>query len=46
MKTCETCGKTSEDVRLRVDPFMEEIYGEEVWVTICDECENESAMEI
>lgn len=38
MNTCDHCKKKSEDVRRRNDPFLDEIYEEQVESFWCDEC--------
>ncbi len=40
--TCQDCGETSVRVMDTIDPYMEEIYGEERPVQICPECYQES----
>ena len=35
---CEDCGIEAEDVHETTCPFAEEIYGEVVEVTLCDDC--------
>jgi len=38
---CEVCGEEKEDVKENVqDPYMNDIYCEEVLITICDDCYN------
>ena len=36
---CEKCGKESEDVVKRLCGFQKDVWEEEVWETICDDCE-------
>lgn len=35
---CAICGKEKNDVVVRINPFVEEIYGEIVEEALCDEC--------
>lgn len=35
---CEICHKHTPDVKLRLDPFMLEIYDKEIEMQICDAC--------
>jgi hypothetical protein len=41
---CEQCGKSG--ARRMVDPFMEDVYNEIVYVVLCDDCEYERVLEI
>ncbi len=40
--TCQDCGVTSYRVMDTIDPYMEEIHGEERPVHLCPECHQES----
>jgi hypothetical protein len=46
METCQECGKQDETVSTVDCGFAEEIYGELVEETICDDCEHEHLMDI
>jgi hypothetical protein len=35
---CEMCGERKSDVTLRRDPFLWEVYDEEVLKYLCDDC--------
>ena len=43
---CDFCGKISEDVKYRINPYIEEIFNEEIWEHLCDDCYNEYLMDI
>lgn len=43
---CDDCGERRESTRRRLDPFAADVYGEHVYVTICNECEHERAQDI
>lgn len=38
MVTCEICGKLGNDVDYVVNPYDQEIYNEENWQWLCDDC--------
>lgn len=42
VQKCEHCGKQSDDVQYRADPFIEEINGETLMEWICDDCYQQS----
>jgi hypothetical protein len=42
---CEDCG-TYINVNLTICPYADDVYGEEVEVYLCEECEAERAMDI
>lgn len=44
--TCENCMKTSSDVSICNDPYMEEIYYLECKRALCDSCYLEISMDI
>lgn len=41
--TCQDCGQSKEDVRRTTCPFADEVYGDEVVITVCGECRHERA---
>ena len=43
---CEDCGKENDDVEETYCPFAEEIYNENIRVTICKDCYHERCMDI
>lgn len=43
---CQECNKEDETVSTRCCGYSQEIYGEDVWETICDDCEDEHLMDI
>ena len=43
---CDFCGKVSEDVKYRINPYIDEICHEEVWEYLCDQCYYECLMDI
>lgn len=45
-KTCSICHKAKDDVRLRHNPYTNELYGDEKLYLICDNCCHELCMEI
>ena len=46
MLTCQRCNKTSEEVRVRIDPYVKELFGREVEVILCNQCYQESVYDI
>lgn len=36
--TCESCDTASEDVVTTLDPFAYEIYDEEIYMNLCEDC--------
>ena len=46
MNECQCCREKKADVRLRIDPYKQELYDKIVMVMICDECEQEYKNEI
>jgi hypothetical protein len=43
---CDDCEVQDETVSIRIDPYVEELYGEKKEVQICDNCYNESCLAI
>jgi hypothetical protein len=37
-KGCEVCGEVKQDVKVRIDPFQLEVYGENIEMRLCDGC--------
>ena len=37
-RLCEFCDERKLDVKYCIDPYLEELFGEEEWVDICDDC--------
>jgi hypothetical protein len=46
MDICEHCHKEKESTEWRLDPYEEDINGKEVWIFVCDECDELIADEI
>ena len=44
--TCDSCGKKDQSVEDTIDPFVWEIYDEEVPATLCDLCYQERCDDI
>ena len=40
MLTCDCCDKQTEDVVEIKDPYLDEVYGETRYITVCEECYN------
>ena len=38
VKLCNSCGKDKPDVKWVIDPYIEDVYGSEEWVWLCDDC--------
>lgn len=38
MNTCKICDLEKEDVKLRLDPYMEDIFNKKVEKYLCDFC--------
>lgn len=43
---CQQCHKDKPDVVTRIDPFVKEIYDEEIEMDLCDECTQERRADI
>ena len=43
---CESCKKDKPDVTMRMDPYRNELEGDETLYPMCDDCERESARDI
>jgi len=43
---CARCGKRDATVRRRICAFSQQVYGEEIEETICDECEDTHRKEV
>jgi len=39
--TCIQCGNTDETVTLRVNPYLEDMFNQQIEQSICDNCINE-----
>lgn len=46
MKTCERCGKESDDVYTTINPYIKEMSNEEIKITICDDCYSDLIMSV
>lgn len=44
--TCQECGKKDETVTVVYCGYNEELYGEKVYETICEQCENQHLADI
>lgn len=43
---CRWCGEAKEDVRYRIDPYSDEINGDDDLYPLCDDCAFDRAMDI
>lgn len=46
MLLCESCEKTSNSTKYRLDPFVEDVLGEKRWLHMCDKCYLEACADI
>ena len=45
-RLCDFCDERKPDVTYCVDPYVEELFGEEEWVDICDDCYDGRAADV
>jgi hypothetical protein len=45
-KHCEYCGEWKHGVEYTINPFLQEIHGEQEWLWLCEDCVNELLMDI
>jgi len=45
---CERCGKDNTQVLISksIDPYIREMFGEEIEITLCDECYSDRVMSV
>lgn len=43
---CEFCGEKSDDVEVMLDPYMNDMYDEQVYVPMCQDCRHDRLMSI
>lgn len=43
---CELCGRFGEDVNLKVDPFMLDVYDMRIEIEICSDCYERRRLEV
>ena len=45
-RLCHYCDKRKPDVVYRIDPYLQDVWGEEHWLDICDACHEMRAADV
>jgi len=46
MSVCDYCHEEKDSTRWRLDPYAQDVDGEEIEIFVCDECEERIAEDI